>query len=275
MSIYLLLFPSLKYSFIVVVVGHEKQYGEDISLRSIESFLLALNVIADMSNIRTLLKYFFMGLIFHACIFIIFGVGFSFYYGSLINSLIVAFEVAIVLAVGLIKGGRLGGVAFGASYFLPSIISIFLIDYYPHYYYFGEYWAQSALHTFILVVYGYVPASFYRQKKTRKALTTGFLFAFFVDLIAFFPYYLLGLFSIFNLIFGGLSTLLCFRHLKPTLTPSPRVTPTRKPYSPPQPGKPARGGVRCPICGHSNPAAFNYCGKCGSSLKEREETQIY
>ena len=233
-----------------------------------------------MDDIRTLSKYFLIGSVFHACIVIVFGFYFYRFYGSFINSLIVAFNVAVVLAVGLIKGGRLGA-AFGASYFLPSIILMFLTGY-PYYYYrysFDE-WTVAALQTFILVVYGYIPASFYLQQKTRKALMIGFLFAFLVDLIAFFPS-TLGVLSIFSLVFGGVSALLCFRHLRPTLPPPPPppplgVTPTRKPYSSPQSGKPVGGGgVRCPSCGHNNPSVFNYCGKCGSSLKVQEETQIY
>lgn len=37
---------------------------------------------------------------------------------------------------------------------------------------------------------------------------------------------------------------------------------------------PPTAKLMCPRCGHVNPAGFEFCGKCGTPLKE-EETRIY
>jgi len=222
-------------------------------------------------------KYFFLGLLFHLFIFALS----SFYLWNVLGYyFFLAIDIAFVLAVGLIKGGRLG-VVFGASYFLAVILgniaASYYYRYYPYYYFldfpYPTSWSGWALNTFILVVYGYLPANYYRHEKTRKSLATGFLIAFFVDLIVSFPYlfYFAALPTIFNLILGGLSALVCFRRLRLTPTPS---QPIPKP-TPPLSTSSGHSAIRCPNCGHNNPSNFNYCGKCGGSLQEKEETQIY
>lgn len=38
---------------------------------------------------------------------------------------------------------------------------------------------------------------------------------------------------------------------------------------------PAKDAFLCPSCGYKNPIRFNYCGRCGAELIQKDETRIY
>lgn len=141
----------------------------------------------------------------------------------------------------------------------------------------------------ILALYGYLPSKYYLKGRRLSRLIAGFVIMLLLDLglsifvefvwiyrydtyyLSFLPYliqyYLLPTaFSV--LIFGGISIGLCSRRLTSSMLPrsqqsasSPAINLSQK-------------VTRCTKCGYDNPPSFEFCGKCGSPLRE-EETRIY
>jgi hypothetical protein len=225
-----------------------------------------------MASFGRMFKYFVYGLVFHA---VIFAISFS-GYNSLSQSFFFAVAIAVTLWVGLTTEGVLG-VSFGTSYFLVSLIGSLAL--YAHYFQYGYLywpfglnlrrvlWSVFLLDAIVLAIYGYIPARYYSNGKTGRALVGGFFISLFLDIVVSFPLMLdfAMIPIVFRLILGGLSAWLGYRHLKTRLQPTKPVT------YPPMP-LPTQT-IRCNKCGFDNSPTSNYCGRCGTPLKE--ETVYY
>jgi hypothetical protein len=222
-----------------------------------------------MTSFRQMLKYFLAGLIFHTAIWMI-------YLGArslLFEIFFFPLAIAMTLWVGLTREGVLG-VSFGASFFLVRLIGgLWYYGYLLYDYHYLLYdvasWSSSAIDATILAVYGYVPARYYLSGKNRRVLFSGFFIAVFVDMIARLPYMLAFAMIplVFRVVIGGFSVWLCYRHLNPSVK-LPTAAPLQTGLS-----LSMKKTVRCSKCGFENSPTSNYCGHCGTPIKE--ETVYY
>jgi hypothetical protein len=230
-------------------------------------------------------KFFILGFLFFLgiSIFRLFLFG-NFYLGF---DVLVGITVPITVAVGILRGPR-AGVAFGFSSFLAYSLMEFFYGYSLLLALFSDFVSGG-----IMALYGYLPAKFYLQNRRIERSFVGFLASLFLDLIFslsvwflwfFYEYggdalsrisndipYVLNwqlLTTVTSLVVGGISTGLCARYAKLQVV-HPLPQPIRLPAATPYPNS-----IRCPKCGHENPANFIFCGSCGTNLKE-DETQIY
>jgi hypothetical protein len=187
---------------------------------------------------------------------------------NLFSSFFFTVGIAITLWIGLIREGVLG-VSFGASYFLVRLIG----SLFPGYFYLFDSWSDFVLSAIVLAIYGYIPARYYSNRKTRRALVWGFFISFFLDMVISFPsmLYFMMIPIAFRLILGGLAAWLCYRHLNLGLQPTKPVTYPPMPL--PTPRTSTQQRLQCSKCGFDNSSTSNYCGRCGSLLKE--ETVYY
>lgn len=215
------------------------------------------------------IKYFSLGFVFY----FLFGFVFSFLFSYSFSYFFTGLSTAVVIAIGLIKGPR-PGLVFASSSLVVNLIADYFFLYYV--YSFPAYYALALMGNFlgtsIQVSYGYLPSKLYGQQRRTSGLLAGFFAAFILDLFLTIVFGVIFGFprmnsSIWNLILGALSAGLCARYLKSLQPPISMPSPTPV-------GRYGPSTIRCSNCSYENPSSFEYCGKCGTPLKE-EETRIY
>lgn len=198
--------------------------------------------------------------------------------------------VAITLAVGMLNGAGTGMV-FGLSAFVGFSIFQFYNGYQFSWPSSVGYLAPFLIPSVVFAFFGYLPARAYLKNRSGGSLVKGFVAALFLGFalpVLYVLYenppisgYSLGwLFSSVQSgllmdvgwlvgvsILGGITMALCAvrvqNSIKSAVQRQAMVLPRESP-----------GQIRCDNCGFGNAVSLEFCGQCGSPLKE-DETKIY
>ena len=231
-------------------------------------------------------KFFILGFLFFLAIMMLrqFMLPRLYYYQF---DLFAGITVAVTVAVGIVKGPR-AGTAFGFSSLIPYLLTGLFFGYFVIISLFSLL-AEAC----VMALYGYLPSKYYHQSKRIGKAFVGFLTSLMLDavvslVVAFLSYYFIFgssfmieiqyflpyvlnwqlLNTLSTLVIGGISTGLTVRyaqHHPAYPAPRPAIRPSATPY---------QKTLHCTKCGHENPSNFDFCGTCGSPLKE-EETKVY